>query len=170
MSLSFWRYLVRRNVPSCRIINKKIKQEWSNSNKRYHHCVWHRITKTKTITGLPVWNTKSLKIPKGGIRGRNRRTVNIMAKIKRTNNYLQNTTQKTKDPETRTSLKPGDELKCLLRKCKQFLLHMWHSSCYSGYSPGDKSWMGKGSVCDYDKQNIFVVICDKMKNTMKNMQ
>ena len=59
-----------------------------------------------------MWNTKSLKILKGAIRGRNRRTVNIMAKIKRTNNYLQNTTQKTKDPETRTSLKPGDELKC----------------------------------------------------------
>jgi hypothetical protein len=31
---------------------------------------------------------------------------------KSTNNDLQNTTQKTKDRETRTPLKPGGELRC----------------------------------------------------------
>ena len=29
----------------------------------------------------------------------------------------------------------------VLEKVKQFLLHMWHPSCYSYYQPGDKSWM-----------------------------
>jgi len=35
-----------------------------------------------------------------------------MAKRKRTNNNLQNTTMKTKDRATRTPLKPGSELRC----------------------------------------------------------
>ena len=39
----------------------------------------------------------NLKIPKGVIRAVNRRADNTMAKIKRTNNDLQNTTQKTKE-------------------------------------------------------------------------
>jgi len=26
-------------------------------------------------------------------------------------------------------------------KGKQFLFHRWHSSCYSCYKPGFKSWM-----------------------------
>ena len=30
----------------------------------------------------------------------------------------------------------------------------------SCYKPGEKSWMGKGRDCDYDKRNIFDVICD----------
>jgi hypothetical protein len=29
----------------------------------------------------------------------------------------------------------------VLQKGKQFMLHMWHPSCYSCYKPGDKSWM-----------------------------
>ena len=33
-------------------------------------------------------------------------------KNKRTNNILQSTTQKTKDPATRITLKTGDELRC----------------------------------------------------------
>jgi hypothetical protein len=41
-----------------------------------------------------------------------RRTENTMAKSKWTNNDLQNTTQKTKDPAPRTPLKAGGELKC----------------------------------------------------------
>jgi hypothetical protein len=48
----------------------------------------------------------------------------------------------------------------MLRKGKEFLLHMWYPSSYSCYNPGDKSWMRKGQDCDYDKWNIFVVICD----------
>ena len=41
---------------------------------------------------------KSLKIPKGGNQNlKNRRTDKTMVKRKRTNNDLQNTTQKTKD-------------------------------------------------------------------------
>ena len=42
----------------------------------------------------------------------NGRTDNIMAKWKRTNNDLSNTTQKTKDRATRTPLKTGGELMC----------------------------------------------------------
>ena len=40
------------------------------------------------------------------------------------------------------NLKPGETQ--LLWKDKQFLLHMWHPSCYSCYKPGDRSWMRKG--------------------------
>ena len=40
----------------------------------------------------------------------------------------------------------------------QFLLHKWHPSCYS-CCESDKSWMRKGRDCDFDKRNIFVVIC-----------
>ena len=42
-------------------------------------------------------------------------------KEKRTNNDLQNTTQKTKDRATRSPLNTGGEL--VLRKGKQLLLH-----------------------------------------------
>jgi hypothetical protein len=73
-----------------------------------------------------------------------------MLSLKRTkgqNNDLQNTTQKTKDWATRMPLKTGGILG-------------WHPACYSRYKPDDKSWMLKGRNCDYDKQNISVVICD----------
>lgn len=42
----------------------------------------------------------------------------------------------------------------------QFLLHFCHSSCCFCYKLGDKSGMRKGQYCDFDKLNIFVVICD----------
>jgi len=42
----------------------------------------------------------------------------------------------------------------------QFLIHIWHPSCYYCYKHGDKSCMRIGSDCDYDKHNMFVVICD----------
>ena len=29
----------------------------------------------------------------------------------------------------------------VLQKGKQFLIHMWHTSCFSYYKPGDKFWM-----------------------------
>jgi hypothetical protein len=35
---------------------------------------------------------------------------------------------------------------------KQFLLHMWHPSCYSFHKFGDKSWMRNGQDYDSDKQ------------------
>jgi len=49
---------------------------------------------------------KSLKIPTGLLESVNqKRTANTMSKWKRTNNDLQNITQKTKDRATRTQLK-----------------------------------------------------------------
>jgi hypothetical protein len=36
---------------------------------------------------------------------------------------------------------------------------VWHPWCYSCYKPDDKSWMRKWPDCDYDKQNVSVVIC-----------
>jgi hypothetical protein len=57
---------------------------------------------------------KGSKIPKKLSESVNRRrTDNTMAKRQRANNDLQNTTQKTKDRATRTSLKPGGEPRCL---------------------------------------------------------
>ena len=47
-------------------------------------------------------------------------------KHKRTGNDLQNITQKTKDRAIQTQLQTGGSA-----KGKQFLLHMWHPSCYS---------------------------------------
>jgi hypothetical protein len=43
------------------------------------------------------------------------------------------------------------------RKGRQFLLHMWHSSCYSWYKLGDKSWMRKGSDCDNDNPTEHII-------------
>jgi hypothetical protein len=55
-----------------------------------------------TKTGVDLrcsWRgKKSLKIPKELSESVNRRTDNTMAKRKRTNSHLHNTTQKTKDP------------------------------------------------------------------------
>jgi hypothetical protein len=49
----------------------------------------------------------------------------------------------------------------VLQKGKQFLLKMWHPSCYSSYKPGDKSSMGTGPDCNNDKLYVSVVIFDK---------
>jgi len=68
--------------------------------------------------------------------------------------------QKKKNRATRTLLKTGRDWTRMHRKGSQFLFHMWNTSCYSCYKPGDKSWMMKGPKCDYDKRNISVVICD----------
>jgi hypothetical protein len=55
-------------------------------------------------------------------------------------NDLQNTTQKTTDWATRNRLRiRGD-----LRKCKQFLLHMWHLSSDSCY----KHWLWIKMICN----------------------
>jgi hypothetical protein len=66
---------------------------------------------------------------------------------KRTNNDLQNITHKTKDRETGTPLKTGNEL------------HMWSPSCYTFDKPDDKNKMRKGPDYDYDNWNISVLIC-----------
>jgi hypothetical protein len=55
----------------------------------------------------------------------------------------------------------------VFRKDKQFLLHRWHLSCYFCYKPSDKSWIGKGPDCDYDKWNIVMVICDTYTDPSK---
>jgi len=55
---------------------------------------------------------------------------NTLAKRKRTKRQtwnLQDIVQKTKDRVNRTQLKTCG----VLRKGQQFLLHMWHVSCYS---------------------------------------
>jgi hypothetical protein len=57
---------------------------------------------------------EELKDTKRVIRIVSRRIDNAMPKRKRTNNHLQNTTQKTKDRAKRTPIKTGG---------KQFLLH-----------------------------------------------
>ena len=71
------------------------------------------------------------------------------------NNGLQNTAQKTKDWATRTPLKTGSEFGCS---------GMVGSSCSSSETcrvtnPAISHEWGKPD-CDYDKQNISVVICD----------
>ena len=48
----------------------------------------------------------------------------------------------------------------LLRKGKQFLLHMWHSTFHSCYKSDDKSGMMKERDCDYDKQIICMLMVD----------
>ena len=59
----------------------------------------------------------------------------------RTNNDLQNSTQKTKDRATRTPLKIGCELMCSKRV----------TPVYSSYKVGDKSWMRKALESVYDR-------------------
>jgi hypothetical protein len=56
---------------------------------------------------IVMCHRKSLKMLKGSSKSVNRRTDNTMAKRKRTNSHLHNTTQKTKDPATQTPLKGG---------------------------------------------------------------
>ena len=59
-------------------------------------------------TIIKIFVKKRLKIPKGQSEAVNRRkTDNTMVKRKRTNNDLQNTTQKTKDWATQTPQKTG---------------------------------------------------------------
>jgi hypothetical protein len=59
---------------------------------------------------VQIVQKKSLKIPKGHQRTDN--TMDERNNDKKTNNDLQNTTQKTKDRATRTLLKTGGELRC----------------------------------------------------------
>jgi hypothetical protein len=85
----------------------------------------------------------------GKIRSVNRRSIdNTITKTKKNNrmhNDLQHITQKINDRATRTPLKPG--WTHVLRKGRQFLLHMWHPSFYLCYKPGDKLWMRNYKCC-----------------------
>jgi len=45
-------------------------------------------------------------------------------------------------------------------KGKQFLFHLWHPWCYSCYKLVGRSWMREIPDCDYDQQNMPVVIYD----------
>jgi len=67
-------------------------------------------------------------IPQGFSEAEIRRTDNIMDK--RQKDDTQSITKKTEDRVTRTPV---------LRKGRQVLLHMCHSSCYFCYKLGDKS-------------------------------
>ena len=60
------------------------------------------------------WSTRTVLRPKGFAEAVNRRiTNNTIVKWKKTNNYLQNTTQNNyNDCETQTSPKNGGEVRC----------------------------------------------------------
>jgi hypothetical protein len=92
------------------------------------------LKRLNTLFGSDVFQT-SLKILKGVIKSCNtkkeRQYNGQKKKNKRTNNNSQNITQKTKDRATWIPLKTGNELKCVLRKDRHFLLYIWHSSWYS---------------------------------------
>ena len=60
-------------------------------------------------------------------------------KVKSTNNDLENIKQNTKDWATRNPLK-NRKWNQVLRKTKQFLLYMWHPSCYSYYKHDEYCW------------------------------
>jgi hypothetical protein len=92
-----------------------------------------------------------------------RGTDYAMAEWERTNIDLYNTTQKTKDRATRTSVKP------IFRKVKQFLLHMWHPSCYSFFKPEDKSHTRKRPGYDYDKRHVSIVIWHRYSVTVNQV-
>ena len=66
------------------------------------------IPRESCLLEILMWPAeKSLKIPKGKSEAADRRTDNTMAKRKRTNNDLQNTTHKNKDWTIRTPQKPN---------------------------------------------------------------
>ena len=83
---------------------------------------------------------------------------------KRTNNDIQNITQKTTDRATRTILKTGGELRCSVRESSSFMLHMCHPSPYTCYKSRYSSWMRKGPDCEHcDKWNIQIVLtCNEL--------
>ena len=64
----------------------------------------------------------------------NRITDNIIARRKRQTTIYKTQRRKLKIEETQTPLKPWGWLQ-VFRKCKQFLLDMWHPSRYSWYTP-----------------------------------
>ena len=67
------------------------------------------------------------------------------------------TAQKTEDLATPTPQNLEDK-GVVLRNGKQYLLNQWNPSWYNCFQSGGNSWMG--NICDYDKRNISMVICD----------
>ena len=50
----------------------------------------------------------------------------------------------------------------LPKKVKQFLLQLWHPSCYTYQQSGGNSWMiTDGCHCEYDKHilEIYILMC-----------
>jgi hypothetical protein len=77
--------------------------------------------------------------------------------VKRTNNDPSNTTYQTKDLATPTPLKVSDYLRFserVIRSCS------FSDTRHVTLLTGDKSRIGKGSDSEYDKWNMFLVICD----------
>ena len=70
-----------------------------------------KILRENLTYKLHDFGKKSLKIPKGKLEAVKRRTDTTMAKRKRTNNDLQNITQKSKDQAKQTPLRTGGELR-----------------------------------------------------------
>ena len=89
------------------------------------------------MTGNTMTNKKSLKIPKGLTRNckskKDRQYNGQTKKNQKTNNDLQNTSQKTEDRTSRTHTKNWGWTQ-VIRQNKQFLLPLWHLSCYSCYT------------------------------------
>ena len=112
---------------------------------------------------------KSLKIRKWWSESVNRRrTDNSMTKRKRTNNDLQNTTQKTTDRATGSV-----SSSCSTNGTRRVTLY----TC--SYKPSDKSWMGKGSgaACKLFEQYLSQVwnfcaciISDNLLNNVSHSQ
>ena len=59
--------------------------------------------------------------------------------------------RKLKSRSSNMNLIENQEWTQVLWKGKQFLLHMWHLSCYSCYKPGDKSWMSTNLVISHER-------------------
>jgi hypothetical protein len=58
----------------------------------------------------------------------------------------------------------------VLRKGKQFLLHLWDPSCYSCYKSGDMSWTRKGPViCLEWGRDLFYVLNEERTGDMSWM-
>jgi hypothetical protein len=97
----------------------------------------------------------------GGIQ--RRRTDDTITKRKRTNNAPQNTKQKIKDKATQTLLKTGCELGCSRRENSPCCTNgtrritlIKHSVISHVRKQNKSRW-----DCDYEKPNVFLVICDR---------
>ena len=86
-----------------------------------------------------------------------KRTDNSMTKIKWTKGHTKIYKTVHRNPKIEHH-EPNNSRRCtqVLRKGKQFLLHMWHPSCYSCYNPTGNSWMRKGSHCSYNKVGLII--------------
>jgi len=162
-------------MPSWHVISQKVVPSSSDSmlivQRTTAFVYYHKsssVYKTDQRHGMYMQNSEWLfrqemfEDTKVVIRSRKSKNMQCNGQKKkdnRTNNYMQNTTQKTKDLVTPTPLKTGGELG-YSGKISSFCSTCSTRRCYSSYKPGDKSWMRKGPNCDCDKRNISVVVFD----------